>query len=170
MFRHHRSNTPEQVADIGHFVPLIKKAVERYLRGTGHPHQAIEFCDPATFHRENSDPSLRARRFVKVLSGLEMMPVEERLFTVCFFNFILAITTNLLLLFRSQFMRILRTQHFLGVNMTYVEFLLFLQHECPQKITIYVARKRPYPSLDPCMPVRNRHLGKPCSYRCSHCE
>ena len=66
-------------------MPLIKKAIERYLRGTGHPRQAVEFCDPETYHRENTDPSLRARRFVKVLSGLEMMPVEDRSFTVLLF-------------------------------------------------------------------------------------
>jgi hypothetical protein len=77
MFRHHRSNTPNVVSDTAHLMPRVKEAIKRYLRGIGHPHQARDFCDPKTYDSENSDPSLRARRFVKVLSGLDMMPVNE---------------------------------------------------------------------------------------------
>ncbi|KDR72188.1 hypothetical protein GALMADRAFT_229037 [Galerina marginata CBS 339.88] len=81
-FNYHRSNTPTVVPDTEHFMPQIKLAVKRYLRGTGHPEKARELCDPLTYDDENMDPALRARRFVKVLSGLEMMPVRDRTFTV----------------------------------------------------------------------------------------
>ncbi|KDR69131.1 hypothetical protein GALMADRAFT_215412 [Galerina marginata CBS 339.88] len=78
-FEHQRSSTPDVVPDTAYLMPQIEEAVKRYLRGVGHPLSAIseDYCDLETFQSEKSDPSLRAKRFVKVLSGLEMLPVEE---------------------------------------------------------------------------------------------
>lgn len=85
-FKHWRSDTPLEVANTEELLPVVQKAVEQYLRGTGHPFHDSEICknlaDPLTFDEENTDPSLRSRRFVKALSGLEMMPVDNHKFTV----------------------------------------------------------------------------------------
>lgn len=72
------------------------------------------------------------------------------------------------LLSRSQFTRMSRTQHYSAVNMMYIHFLLILQPECQQKLTIYVARERSHPSFNSCMPIWGRYLGKFCSDWSSH--
>lgn len=84
-FVHYRSVNPTQVPSMEAHVPLVRKAVERYLRGTGHPfpQRAEGLADPAAFEEENNDPNLRSRRFVKALSGLDMLTNTKRNFTVC---------------------------------------------------------------------------------------
>ena len=83
-FVHFRSRTPDEVPNTSHLLPTIEKAFKRYLRGTGHPFEerCSNLIDPDVLRREMADTSLRARRFVQVLSSLDMMPVVNRPFTV----------------------------------------------------------------------------------------
>jgi hypothetical protein len=63
----------------------VKLAVERYLLGIGHPFpdRVHGLIDNETFQTDNTDPSYRARRFVKITSGLSMLPTDsQRKFTV----------------------------------------------------------------------------------------
>lgn len=76
-------------ADMEPVVPRIKAALARYLRGTGHPvhpnFDADNLIDPATRELDDRDPGYRARRFVKLLSGLSYVPAyKTQLFKVCF--------------------------------------------------------------------------------------
>lgn len=83
-FTHHRSKIPEEIQDTSHFVPVIAKAFKRYLRGKGHPFvdRFENLINPETYNHEMADAGLRARRFVQVVSSLEMMPVVDRTFKV----------------------------------------------------------------------------------------
>lgn len=85
-FEHHASTAPTRLSSSRRLIPQVRKAVEHYLRGTGHPfpERARALAELETFDDENNDPTLRARRFVKALSGLEMMPISGQAFTVCF--------------------------------------------------------------------------------------
>jgi hypothetical protein len=83
-FIYHRSKTPEEVQDTSHLVPVIANAFKRYLRGKGHPFvdRFENLINPETRNREMADVGMRARRFVQVVSSLEMMPVVDRTFKV----------------------------------------------------------------------------------------
>ena len=91
-FVHHRSVMPDEVQDTKHLVPLIAEAFKRYLRGKGHPFldKCRNLIDPEVCEREMADTGLRARRFVKVVSSLDMMPVIDRPFVVSITPFCLA--------------------------------------------------------------------------------
>jgi hypothetical protein len=60
---------------------FFKNAVIEYLRGTGHPaHSMFEGLDDS----EAIHPNHRARRFVKVLSGIPLLPSDSSTyFKVC---------------------------------------------------------------------------------------
>src|SRR5258708_15949600 len=74
-FIHHRSARPDEVEDTSHLVPQITEAFKRYLRGKGHPFvdEWRNLIDPEALEWEMADTGLRARRFVQVLSSLDMM-------------------------------------------------------------------------------------------------
>ena len=118
-------------------MPHVKEAVKQYLRGIGHPHQARDFCDPETYDSEKLDPSLRARQFVKVLSGLDMMPVNEsRNFMVFSSSFEYA-GALLNLLSRYLFMRMFLATFSMEHNMMYVGFcqlftITYRWHQCSE--------------------------------------
>jgi hypothetical protein len=63
---------------------MIEKAFKRYLRGKGHPFvdRFENLINPETRNYEMADVGMRARRFVQVVSSLEMMPVVDRTFKV----------------------------------------------------------------------------------------
>ena len=99
--------TPDEVEDTSPMVPVIKKAFKRYLRGTGHPF--IDHCrdliSPDVLQREMADKGLRARRFVRVLSALDMMPVVKKSFTVSvYIAFVFRLSNDIC--FRCQFVKI----------------------------------------------------------------
>lgn len=67
--------------------PLVlrfRNVLEGYLRGTGHPaHPLIEDLIDADQHAaDDADPAYRARRFVKLLSGISLLPSSGHMFTV----------------------------------------------------------------------------------------
>jgi hypothetical protein len=84
-------------------LPTLKRFVNRYLRGSGHPqHPRIDaLVDPSTNAHDSGDPSYRARRFVKLLSGLSLLPPDGTKFSVCF---LLTISLNLHLKITSRSM------------------------------------------------------------------
>jgi len=61
----------------------VKLAVERYLLSKGHPFpdRIRGLIGDDILRKDNLDHTFRARRFVKITSGLEALPVERR-FTV----------------------------------------------------------------------------------------
>lgn len=70
--------------DISEHVLKIKKTFVHYLQGTGHPFpdHCNGLIDPDRFIEENRDPSFRAHCLLKIISGLQMMPVGAQEFTV----------------------------------------------------------------------------------------
>ncbi|KAG1718135.1 hypothetical protein EDB19DRAFT_1838548 [Suillus lakei] len=59
---------------ISPYLRFFKNAVVEYLRGTGHPvHPLFEGLD----NSEAMHPNHRARRFVKVLSGIPLLPLDS---------------------------------------------------------------------------------------------
>jgi hypothetical protein len=65
--------------------PKLIKAVERYFSGRGHPDINLfnEMISPETRERDRLDAGYRARRFVKVLSGISLLPGNGATFIVC---------------------------------------------------------------------------------------
>jgi len=69
-------------------LPDIKRAMERYLLGIGHPFpdRVVGLVESEVVLKDNADPGYRARRFVKALSGLLTMPATPRKFTVIIYQ------------------------------------------------------------------------------------
>ncbi|KAF8971331.1 hypothetical protein BDZ97DRAFT_1913826 [Flammula alnicola] len=87
-FSYHRSATPDIIQSAQHLIPQITAAVKRYLLGKGHPFpdRVHGLANPDTIGQEMTDSGFRARRFVKVLSGLDMMPVADKRFQVSLYE------------------------------------------------------------------------------------
>ncbi|KAF8950867.1 hypothetical protein BDZ97DRAFT_1933246 [Flammula alnicola] len=87
-FSYHRSATPDVIQSAQHLIPQITAAVKRYLLGKGHPFpdRVHGLANPDTIGQEMTDSGFRARRFVKVLSGLDMMPVADKRFQVSLYE------------------------------------------------------------------------------------
>lgn len=65
----------------------VERMVARYLLGKGHPfpdrvHGLV--CEDSESDSASDDHCYRARRFVKVLSGLPLLPSKSEIFTVGF--------------------------------------------------------------------------------------
>jgi hypothetical protein len=65
----------------------VERMVARYLLGKGHPfpdrvHGLV--CEDSEIGFASDDHCYRARRFVKVLSGLPLLPAKSEKFTVGF--------------------------------------------------------------------------------------
>lgn len=67
-------------------VQRIQTAVVRYLLGNGdpYPQRVSGLLDEETLRQNQLDSGYRARRLVKVTSGLSMMPTSGRRIKVCF--------------------------------------------------------------------------------------
>lgn len=65
-------------------LPQVSAAMSRYLKGTGHPdHPMINgLVDHETRVRDSRVPCFRARRFLKVVSGNEILPPNDAKFNV----------------------------------------------------------------------------------------
>lgn len=82
---HPSTPAPEVRQSLTGLLEKVKLAVERYLLGRGHPFptRVHGLIDEQTVQSDNLDPAYRARRFVKITSGLSMLPVDaHRMFTV----------------------------------------------------------------------------------------
>ena len=68
--------------------PKLVKAIERYFLGTGHPNVPLfnDIVAPTRFEADNKDPGYRAKRFVKMLSGISLLPPKGIKFIVRFTN------------------------------------------------------------------------------------
>jgi hypothetical protein len=67
-------------------LPKLRAALARYLCGKGHPSDPIleGLIDVQTWIEDNQDPSYCAHRFVKLLSGVTLLPPSDVLFAVRF--------------------------------------------------------------------------------------
>jgi hypothetical protein len=74
-------------SNLARLLPTFKRTIERYFRGHGHPrHPLIDpLVDPSTQSEDNQDPLYCARRFVKLLSGISLLPPNGIKFSVCCF-------------------------------------------------------------------------------------
>ena len=74
-------------------VPQLRSVFECYLRGVGHPlhPQMSNLIDVAQRDIDNANPAYRACRFVKLLSGITLLPPPGQFFTVrLFFSIVLS--------------------------------------------------------------------------------
>jgi hypothetical protein len=60
----------------------IRFCFERYLQGIGHPQQYSDLVSHETMEAERHDMTLHAKRFIKVTSGLNMIPTDRQHFEV----------------------------------------------------------------------------------------
>ena len=61
------------------FEDAFRSRLIRYLRGRGHPNHpdVIEVVGQETFVREEQDPLLRARLFLQMMSGSDLVPIDK---------------------------------------------------------------------------------------------
>jgi hypothetical protein len=66
-------------------LPNLREHVERYFKGIGHPVDPLftDLIGSARQAADNQDVCYRARRFVKLTSGITLLPLESTKFTVC---------------------------------------------------------------------------------------
>ena len=68
------------------FEDAFRTRLIRYLYGTGHPNHpdVVEVSGQAIFDRDRDDPLLRARLFLQMMSGSDLVPInKEWQFKVC---------------------------------------------------------------------------------------
>ncbi|KAG2126900.1 hypothetical protein DEU56DRAFT_758730 [Suillus clintonianus] len=70
--------------DMATLLPNLREHVERYFKGVGHPADPLftNLVSSAQLATDNQDICYRARRFVKLISGITLLPPGLRNFTI----------------------------------------------------------------------------------------
>lgn len=75
-------------------LPNLREHVEHYFKGVGHPYDPL-FTNPISSTQlatDNQDVCYHARRFVKLISGITLLPPGLKDFTVCTIDYIKSLT------------------------------------------------------------------------------
>jgi len=65
-------------------VPTIKAMFSRYIVGHGHPSKEdiTGMISDTQMDQDNRDPAYRAKRLVKMISGMQILPMTDRTFNI----------------------------------------------------------------------------------------
>jgi hypothetical protein len=83
------SGDADFLSDMAALLPNLQEHVKRYFKGVGHPsHPAFtNVIASGQLDLDNQDSCYRVRRFVKLMSGISLLPSSKRSFTVCVFDY-----------------------------------------------------------------------------------
>ncbi|KAG1852845.1 hypothetical protein DFJ58DRAFT_790111 [Suillus subalutaceus] len=71
-------------SDMDILLPSLQEHLKRYFRGIGHPLHPLfaGVIEPAQRAIDNQDLCYRARRFIKLMSGISLLPSDDKSFTI----------------------------------------------------------------------------------------
>lgn len=80
--------------DMAILLPNLREHMERYFKGVGHPSDPLftNLISSTQLATNNQDVCYRARRFLKLISGITLLPPGLKDFTVCMLNHVKSLT------------------------------------------------------------------------------